>query len=489
MKILNRYILKEHIGPFIFALAVIMFILLMQFLVKYIGQIFGKGLSFVTIIQLIMLNLAWMLALAVPMATLIAVLMAYGRLSADNEITILKSSGISIYRSIRPSLMFGFVLTLVMVYFNDQILPDTNHAARKMFQAIKRKKPTLSLEEHIFYELSNFAFVVDQIEKPLPDEWLDLGGLLGPEYDNHDQIDRLKNVTIFDRSDPDVTTTINAEEGYMVYSPQKKALIFTLFRGEFHELDFKKIEEYQRSEFQRHIVNIPAKDFELEETDSNYRSDREMNISQMQAEVEKNRTQATIQADKIKEDLAQNFKSIDRLLELLNNDTLVAEVARDSIPEFTPVQWRNAYLKAMRTADRHAVKMKTNLSLYSNYKKNINKYEVEIYKKLSIPFASLMFVLVGAPLGIMARKGSMGIAITLSLGFFVLYWAFLIGGEKLADRELLSPFWAMWAPNVIVFFAGIYLIWRAVRESSFINWDRLKKLAKIFDRSGSDSTE
>jgi lipopolysaccharide export system permease protein len=114
----------------------------------------------------------------------------------------------------------------------------------------------------------------------------------------------------------------------------------------------------------------------------------------------------------------------------------------------------------------------------SNYKKNINKFEVEIYKKLSIPFASIVFVLVGAPLGIMARKGSMGVAISLSLGFFVLYWAFLIGGEKLADREFVSPFWAMWAPNVIVFFAGIYLIWRAVKESSFINWDRIFKIFK-----------
>ncbi|MEJ2053488.1 MAG: LptF/LptG family permease, partial [Calditrichaceae bacterium] len=127
MKLLNKYIIKEHIAPFIFALSVIMFILLMNFLVKYIGQIFGKGLGFITIFKLITLNLAWMLALAVPMATLVAVLMAYGRFSADNEITILKSSGISIYKIIRPSLYLGIFLTIIMIYFSDQILPESNH--------------------------------------------------------------------------------------------------------------------------------------------------------------------------------------------------------------------------------------------------------------------------------------------------------------------------------------------------------------------------
>jgi len=479
MKILNRYIIKEHIGPFIGALTVIMFILLMQFLVKYIGQIFGKGLELSTILELIALNLAWMLALAVPMATLIAVLMAYGRFSADNEITILKSSGISIYRTIRPSLVFGLVLTLGMVYFNDQILPDTNHAARKMFQAIKQKKPTLSVEEHIFYEMGNFAFVVDQIERPLPDEWLSLESMLGPEYRDQDQLDRLRNVTIFDRSNPKTTTTINAEEGYMVYSREKSALIFTLFRGEFHELDFKKIEEYQRSEFQRHIVYIPATNFELEESNSTYRSDREMNIASMQTEVDKSYEQLNEQLKKTGNDIDDFLIKLNKLFIMSENDTIINLIAANPPPEIKEQQWKIARKKALNSANRLAQKMKVNSNLASNHKKNVNKFEVEIYKKLSIPFASIVFVLVGAPLGIMSRKGSMGIATTLSLGFFILYWAFLIGGEKLADREFLSPFWAMWAPNFIVFFGGVYLLWRAVRESSFINWDRLKKLVKF----------
>jgi lipopolysaccharide export system permease protein len=485
MKILNRYIFKEHLAPFFGALTVIMFILLMQFLVKFIGQIFGKGLSFITIFELIVYNMAWMMALAVPMATLIAVLMSYGRFSADNEITILKSSGISIYRTIRPSLIFGIILTILMIYFNDQILPDTNHAARKMFSARKKKKPTLSIEEHIFYEMGNFAFVVDHIEKPLADEWLDLGELLGPEYSDTEKIDRLKNVTIFDRNNPNTATTINATEGYMVYSREKKALIFTLFDGEFHELNFKKIEEYQRSIFAKHIVNIPAENFELEENNSSYRSDREMSIAQMEAEVKLNRDKLITQSQKSAVDVGNNFKRLRELFAILQSDTFdVKKFNADSSSTMDNIK-KTARSKAIRSAERNAQKMRTNQSMISQYSKRINKFDVEIYKKISIPFASIMFVLVGAPLGIMARKGSSGIAITLSLGFFVLYWAFLIGGEKLADRELLSPFWAMWAPNFIVFFAGMYLTWRAVKESSFIDWDRL---FRVFKKLAGDKT-
>ena len=102
--------------------------------------------------------------------------------------------------------------------------------------------------------------------------------------------------------------------------------------------------------------------------------------------------------------------------------------------------------------------------------RQIDQYWVEIHKKYAIPAACIIFVLVGAPLGIMARRGGFGIAATLSLGFFVLYWAFLIGGEKLADRAILSPFWGMWGANIIIGAMGMYLTFKVGRETILINW-------------------
>ncbi len=475
MKILTKYIIKEHIGPFFFALAVIMFILLMNFLVKYIDQIFGKGLPIITIVKLILFNMGWMLALAVPMASLVAVLMAYGRFSADNEITILKSSGISVLKIILPSLYLGILLTAVMIYFSDQILPETNHKASMLFRSIRQKKPTLHLEEHIFYNLDKYTFVVGRIEKTLPEQWLDLSNLLGPEYDNLDQLDRLHDLTIFDRSSVGKDITIIAKEGYMVYSRKYKALIFTLFDGEYHEMDTKKMEEYQRSLFRKNVVYIPAKEFDFEEKESSYRSDREMNIKMMKERIREFSQQIQRQKTKIAKNIASYFQKTERILAL--NDSLAKKNIQ--LPVISDEQWRNAARRALTTAKRREQQMKTSKSYIENHYQSVNKYAVEIYKKISIPFASIVFVLVGAPLGIMARKGSMGVAISMSIGFFLLYWAFLIGGEDLADRRIVSPMMAMWAANIVVGAFGVLLMWRAVRENATIKWERLVFLFKL----------
>ncbi len=478
MKILNRYIIKEHFGPFVFGLSVIMFILLMNFLVKYIGKIFGKGLELATIFKLIYLNLSWMLALAVPMATLIAVLMAYGRFSADNEITILKSSGISIYRIIRPSLFLGILITAVMIYFNDQILPESNHQAKVLFRAINQKKPTLQLEEHILYKIGKYTFSVSQIEKPLPDEWLDMTSLLGPEYRSATNIDRLNDLVIFDRSDPREDITITARHGWMVFSEERKSILFTLFDGEYHKWDHQKPDQYQRSFFDKQLVVIPAKDFVFEEQEISHRSDREMNIKMMQDKVHGFERQIQSRLDRIGSLTGKNMVLYKRQLQKAEEARESAGNDSVSLSSIPPKKWLAALRKARNNSTRLFQQMRMHQSFIDSQERNINRFLVEIYKKVSIPFACIVFVLVGAPLGVMARKGNMGMAISMSIGFFMLYWIFLIGGEELADRKFLPPFAAMWAANFIVGTAGLYLTWRAVKESSFINWDKLARFFK-----------
>ncbi len=481
MKILYRYIIKEHIGPFFMGLALIMFILLMNFLVRYIGQIFGKGLSALTIIKLIGFNLPWMIALAVPMATLVAVLMAFGRLSSDNEITILKSSGISLYHIIRPSLYAAFALMLVMIYFNDQILPESNHQAKLMLRSIRQKKPTLQLEPNIFYTVDRYTIVVSKIQRPLPEEWLDLSNLLGPEYQGKPETDRLVDVTIFDQSDPKVDVTITAKEGYMTYSMHRKSLVFTLFKGEFHKLDRQKLTEYERSTFERQVVYIPASDFIFEQRKDSDRSDREMTIAMMYRKVKYYRHEYEVRRKRYAEIVNQNLATVDRLLSI--NDSLLTGIETDSVLKgITPAQWRSARIKATRVVDRFYHQARTNVSFLNMQERAMNKFWVEIHKKFSIPFASIVFVLIGAPLGIMARKGSMGVGMSLSIGFFLLYWVFLIGGEDLADRQFISPFWAMWAANILVGAAGVYLTYKTVKETSFIDWERWGRIIRFWQK-------
>ena len=111
--------------------------------------------------------------------------------------------------------------------------------------------------------------------------------------------------------------------------------------------------------------------------------------------------------------------------------------------------------------------------------RQIDKYLVEIYKKYSLPVACIVFVLIGAPLGIMARRGGMAIAIGMSLGFFVIYWAFLIGGEDLADRQIVTPFWAMWSADILLGAVGLYLVNAMVRETKAINWRFIDAISTV----------
>ncbi len=141
---------------------------------------------------------------------------------------------------------------------------------------------------------------------------------------------------------------------------------------------------------------------------------------------------------------------------------------------------RKAGSRAARKIQGITQRIKNQQNNINYYGRQIYKYEVEIYKKFSIPFACIVFVLIGAPLGIRAKKGSLGVGITFSIGFFLIYWACLIGGEELADRQIVHPALAMWFPNILVGAFGIYLTIRTVRETTFIQWEKLPKFLQFF---------
>ena len=162
--ILFRYILRHHFLPFVFSIFTLMSVFLLQFLMKFADRLVGKGLSVIVITKLISYNLAWMVVLVVPMAVLIATLMAFGTMAQNNEITILKASGISLYKMILAPFLASFVIAYLLMQFNNHIYPNANHAARILGQDISRKKPTLSIIPGVFsQEVKNYSILVREI--------------------------------------------------------------------------------------------------------------------------------------------------------------------------------------------------------------------------------------------------------------------------------------------------------------------------------------
>jgi lipopolysaccharide export system permease protein len=456
---LSFYLLRAHIGPFFFSLCTLMFLFVLQFIMKFIDQLVGKGLSAWTILELIVLNLAWMLVLAVPMSVLVAVLMAFGDLSSRNEITAMKACGVSIYRMMAPIIIVAGLLTMLLIYFNNNILPEANHKAKTLTMDIRRKRPTFNLAAGLFsQEIQGYSMLVHKT------------------FENSND---LEGITLYDYTNPNSNIVITAERGTISFSSDARKLIMDLHNGEIHELDIVKMTEYKRIRFQNHRIITEVQNFEFERTAEGdvMRSDRELSANTMLGIVD-----SLLQVNSSLNSNLQHIVAMDMTHVLTGkvvnpSDTLVREMSGGVRPAQPSPYPQFAFSEPARNRVRYiSSAVQSELLRIQLINKQIDQYRVEIYKKYSIPIACLVFVLVGLPLGIMSKRGGFGIAATLSLGFFLLYWACLIGGEKLADRDLLSPFWGMWMANFILGLLGIYLTVRIGKESVFISFDFLKRL-------------
>lgn len=457
---ISTYILRAHIGPFVFSLATLLFLFLLQFIMKFIDQLVGKGLSAWTILELISLNLAWMVVLAVPMSVLVAVLMAFGDLSAKNEITAMRASGVSIYRMMAPVFIAAGVLAVLLVLFNNEVLPEANHKAKTLTMDIRRKRPTFSIVPGLFsQEIQGYSILV---------------------HKTFEKSNDLEGITLYDYSNPNYNIVITAQGGTISLSPDARKLIMDLHHGEIHELNLVNMTEYKRIRFSKHRIVTEVEGFSFERTQEGtvIRGDRELSAATMRAIVDS--------LQRARSTLDSNLQALlNREFERLLSGKTTSPTAQQRSP-YSP------FVGGVQTFPLPSYSVPTNeppearvrivssavqseLMRIDFIEKQIDQYEVEIYKKYAIPIACLVFVLVGAPLGIMARRGGFGMAATLSLGFFLLYWACLIGGEKLADRGIFSPFWGMWAANIFIGILGIILTMRIGRESVVLTFDFIKR--------------
>ena len=254
MRLLTRYILKQLFMPFIFSLLIIVFVLFTQFLLRAIDRFIGKGLDLGTIFEYLFLNLGWISALAVPMAVLVAALMAFGQFSEDNEITAMRSSGISFTTIILPALTMGLLISITLILFNAFIMPEMNFKARMLSGDIYRKRPGLNIEPGYFMDdLPDYSMIIRDKEN-----------------------ETLKDVRIFSKGINKSQTSIHSKTGKL--STIDDAIILDLYDGEIHELDLNDYGNYRRIEFEKHKITIPADDLFLNRRDTTSRSDREMTI-------------------------------------------------------------------------------------------------------------------------------------------------------------------------------------------------------------------
>lgn len=438
--ILVRYVLKELIGPFMAALFGITFLFVVDFLVKILDNVLSKGLPASTVLEIFALNLAWMLSLSIPMAVLVACLMAFGRLSGDHEITAVKAAGVSPLSLMRPVMLVAMLLSVLMVLFNNWVLPEANHRSVELMNAISRKKP------HVFIDAGRLITQFPDVQL-----WVNrIDPVSGVLY----------GIQVYEMERKGPPRVVYADSATLDYVDNGATLMFRLRSGETHIVDPDKPENYFRIRFFSQDLAMQNVDERLERRSRSFRSDREMPVEMMMDVVEEARKKydtLSTQAAKVR------LSTLTEVKESVAGDSIVpadaeALAAIDSIQARRSLQkMRLQEISALRTTERLWGRMESE-------KKREAQYLVEIHKKFSTSFACFIFILIGAPLGIMARKGGIGTGIIYSLAFFVIYWICLIGGENLADRLIISPELAMWSSNMIIGAFGVFITIAMVRD-------------------------
>ncbi|ANT65214.1 lipopolysaccharide ABC transporter permease LptF [Prosthecochloris sp. CIB 2401] len=433
MKLLDRYILKAHAAPFLFAFLTIIFVFTLQFLTLFIDRFVGKGLDFPVVAELIVLQIAWMVVLAVPMAVLVATLITFGTFTNNSEMTVMRAGGISVYRLIAPVLVAGAIIGLFVERFNNVVLPEANYKSKMLLRDITKAKPSFGLTENAFSTLiQGYSILVRNIER---------------------KSGELQDVTIYEGTEEEYGSVVTAKSGTISFSPDAHYLIMTLYDGEMHELLDNGREEYRRMEFERHRFVFASTGFGFERTDGRdvRRGDRELSASQL---LDMGREFRAGIVSHSRDAVADLRRELEEMIRAVPQDAYVDASAAGDIAEEVR---RNAALERVEVM---LAKVDASLDRRHADQKMYNRYMVEFHKKYALSFACVVFVLVGAPLGILARRGGFGIGAGLSLAFFVLYWSLLMVGENLAENNILHPGIAMWMGNTVMLCIGMAALLR-----------------------------
>ncbi|MCH8494261.1 MAG: LptF/LptG family permease [Balneolales bacterium] len=471
---LQRDILKRHIGPFFFCLITILFLLLLQFLILHIDKLVGKGLDPLIILELIGYQMAYMLVLAAPMSVLVATLMAYGKFSELSELTAIKAAGVTPLQLMKPMLVTALLLGVFLAWFSNSVLPESNFKARSLFLDIRMKKPGFDLRTNTFYDgIEGYTFLVREMSA---------------------EADTMFNLTIYQDATPTRDQAIiKAKRGILSGDEQNYSLMLDLYDGSVYRTlpsnrgDASRFEE---SLFEKHRIRFDMSDMAFSRTnpDVRRRDDRTMSAQAMQSVIDilridkarelirlldrnpaaqliaigpqhiETRTRATIRTifDEAPTDTTQigreSFPPVDdspyfamKFLQNIESQSAIALDASNGV--------RSVQSSITTTETNHRWRTE-----------RIAQFRVEIIKKIAIPFGCIIFVLIGAPLGMLTRKGNLGVNTVISAILFTYYWITIIQGEKLADRLIVSPFMGMWFGNITLGILGLILLYRVTSE-------------------------
>ena len=470
IKKLDKLILKSFIGPFVITFFIAFFVLMMQGLWKYLDDLVGKGLDFITILQFLWYACASLLMLAMPIAILISSIMTFGNLGESFELVAIKSSGVSLLRFMRPLIWMAVLLCGITFLFANYVIPYANLKFTTLYSDIYVKKPAFDLKEGVFFtHIPNYAIKIGK-----------------KDSDGR----TIHNIIIFEQNNSVQDNCIVAEKGVMKISDDEKYLEFNLENGcryqergnlsdtstEYTRLGFKEFKKlFDLSVLQKQQTNdsVFSKNFKM------------LSARQLSFNID------SLKKDKIK--LNSTFNKIK------TNELIYSALPEKTWKQSSPTIHLDDYKKLFSDSVNNKIKQYALNKIASikseinqiNVEKEVNEKDItmhliEWHRKYAISFACLILFFIGAPLGAIIRKGGLGMPLVVAIIFFLIFHLLSMFGEKFVKQELLSPLLGMWLAIIVLAPVGIFLTYKAMHDSQLFNKEfytrQLKKIKTIFKK-------
>jgi lipopolysaccharide export system permease protein len=470
VKKVDKFVIKSFVGPLVLTFFIVLIILILQFLWMYVDELAGKGLNFKVLAELLIQFALSFVPTALPLAVLLASLMTFGNMGEFSELTALKSSGISLKRIMSPLIIMISLLVGVSFLFSNYVLPYSNRQARSLLWDIRRKRPDINLQAGTFNnDIDGFSIKVT----------------------SKDAItNRLEKLIIYDHRDRRGNTSVTiADSGYIKVTPDETEMIMVLYNGNtFTELEEKnenpagKKYPSRKDSFKEETLVMSLTGFDLERSNNEMLRSYSwsMNMAQLSTDIDSLNKGHNLKQIAYFNDFKSNkiYQGRNQAPSYsIHKDTMKNHVnavklnAKTLFASLSNAEKRSVLERALENLKDASSFVEEKSENMKNEIRSIKRFEVDYYKKLTLPFACLIFFFIGAPLGAIIRKGGLGTPAVISVLFFVIWYIITITAEKMVEEGLVGSTIGMWASSYILLPVGIFLTYKASNDSVILNID------------------
>ena len=483
MKKLYRYITKSFLGTFVLTFFIVVFIWVMQFVWLYVDDLVGKGLEFKIIAELLFYTSITAIPMSLPLALLLALLMCFGNLGEHYELVAMKASGISMWRSMRPLLLFSLMLSVLAFFISNSLIPIATLKWRTLLTDVQRQKLAFNIKEGVFYkDIENYVIFVDRKGK-------DGSHIYG--------------VKIYDHSDRQgCTKIITADSGVMTMSPNQRNILFTLYNGhnytDITTDGYKEKRPFERMSFKQELIKFSLASFDLTRSSEDmYKSYQQMmNIRQLSTSLDSLRARQAFRQETFTNGFTRRWANYNGLHTdvqfnrptTTDSNGLAADTCRilqwPLLSNYKGELRSNIISLSIGSAQNAKDNVAFNKIDLGSQNENINKHKKEWHKKFTLSIACLIFFFIGAPLGSIIRKGGLGLPVVISVGFFIIYHLLSTIAERMAVYGDLNMFLGVWLSSLVLLPVGLFFTFKATTDAALFDGDSWKKFfQKLFKKT------